>query len=98
MNRSAVLAIFVFFVICTGVGISATTLRTPQIATDPETLCPRDGPPTGHHVLVLDSTDAWTEEQLAGLRAEIRKIAASLRTAEKFTVFEILSRTEKQEF
>ncbi len=87
MNRSALLAAVVFALICAGVGVAAVTLRSPQIATDPETLCP--SPPTGHQMLVLDSTDPWTEEQLSGLRAEIKRIAASLRTGEKFSVFEI---------
>src|SRR3972149_2334726 len=89
MNRNAIFAALLFLAVCSGLAAAAISVYAPSAKTDPETLCPLEGRPTGYVALVLDATDPWTEEQLAGLRAQIRKIAATLRTGEKFAVFEL---------
>jgi len=89
MNRNAIVAIVVFLVVCSSLAVGTMTLYTAEVRTDPETLCPLEGPAAGYVGLLLDATDPWSEEQLAGLRSQIRKIAATLRTGEKFAVFEL---------
>lgn len=89
MHRNAVLATVTFLVVCSSLAVAAVTLYSPEAKTDPETLCPLEGPPTGYVALVLDATDPWSEEQLTALRSQIRKIAATLKTGERFAVFEL---------
>ena len=89
MNRNVIFATLAFLTVCCGLAVAAMKLYSPGAKTDPETLCPLEGPPSGFVALVLDATDPWTEEQLVGLRSKIRKIAAALRTGEKFAVFEL---------
>lgn len=73
-------------------GIAWATARlafAPQVVLDPDTLCLVEEPPAGYLAIVLDATDAWTEEQTEALRTNIRKIAQGLRSTEKLEVFEI---------
>lgn len=89
MKRNAILATVTFLIVCSSLAAAAMKLYSPEVKTDTETLCPLEGPPAGYVALLVDSTDPWSEEQLAGLRSRIRKIAATLRTGEKFAVFEL---------
>jgi hypothetical protein len=80
------IALFIFLMLALRFWLERT-----RYAIDEVTLCPIDAPLSGHTAILVDRTDALSNEQSRALRQLVESLGSSIRRAEKLSILAITS-------